>query len=839
MEAPKLLTDKTISGNNLPRILYFLETERIGNLVPDFQNAEIFHKQSRVEISYLTVHQKEDLQNDLSLFMEYFDNIEFDLDYEKKLIEKLSDELDLFSESLNSCAHETFFIEIKEHMNYNLDLFKRITTNTRKRRQTDPATNSIPRKDRARIMSLYESYSKLKNTELPQTERQTALDNIYEQLLSPRKIAKKESVLKFLEAIKIINVNVRLTRPGLVERFVQTIDRRYNLVPTNYNKVVLRPRTPLRPPNNVLEDETDSECDELSQIDAAPDASVKVLQISKDLGGEFYVLKFIHWPDSELDAPDTLIERFKQETKDLINEKNCDFTGRECNRFLPDPDKYLKVEQFKVDGQDDIMDKKLVSIVLEVRKKCLDRILSQHEKSILSLETRVSQIRNMIIQNNNALSLILGRTRAQAIFTDFDDDENFDDVASLFSLNPQEIESGLIETRLQRITEKVERRTQQTLLLEFKQLYEELEQQIGVLKSSHLPTTEIEKKFINLKGEISQEISNLANKVQTQFEQIRIKRNDINNDISQNARASDEGKYTTNDELKQLGLYFFKFSFQATVKKINGLIDAENMLRSGKATNEEIYKIGKACNLEMVSIQPTSSPSIYHALHTPSVFYKLKPIVLTVEGVQFSLEKTTNYGYKKEAEYCREEDIEFRQKTNHYICKETSTYEHPCTYATLSNPKDNCEFQVERAREGKEGLNIIFGFAHGSKYFLVETVKRMKIGKISGNQILKIYQYFLSIPTILHEFEAVEIKENYSLESLHDEIFRSREILLGLLIAIITNFVFFVALLIKKCCRFLKNCFNFVISATTSNEDSVEEIRMTSRPSVRFQAVRA
>ena len=75
-------------------------------------------------------------------------------------------------------------------LNYNKDLLKHLTTTTKTpfdhhkthRRQTDQGL--IPRRDRAKIMTLCETFLTLKDTTQPQTDRQTALDDIYDQLLN-------------------------------------------------------------------------------------------------------------------------------------------------------------------------------------------------------------------------------------------------------------------------------------------------------------------------------------------------------------------------------------------------------------------------------------------------------------------------------------------------------------------------------------------------------------------------------------------------------------------------------------------------------------------------------
>ena len=120
----------------------------------------------------------------------------------------------------------------------------------------------------------------------------------------------------------------------------------------------------------------------------------------------------------------------------------------------------------------------------------MENILHQYEKEIVALQIRLSNIKQLVVQNNHALLLTLGEirsqaifttrsqaiftTRSQAIFTEFDDDDNFENAASLFSTNRQEIEVGLIEARIKSANDKIERCTQQALLLEFKNVYHEI-----------------------------------------------------------------------------------------------------------------------------------------------------------------------------------------------------------------------------------------------------------------------------------------------------------------------------------------------------------------------------
>ena len=83
---------------------------------------------------------------------------------------------------------------------------------------------------------------------------------------------------------------------------------------------------------------------------------------------------------------------------------------------MPDRDKYLKVEQFKVNDRNDLtLDKKLMTIILNL--KCLENILHQYEKEIVALQIRLSNIKQLVVQNNHALLLTLGEIRSQAIFT--------------------------------------------------------------------------------------------------------------------------------------------------------------------------------------------------------------------------------------------------------------------------------------------------------------------------------------------------------------------------------------------------------------------------------------
>ena len=76
-----------------------------------------------------------------------------------------------------------------------------------------------------------------------------------------------------MECIKILNINPKLTRPGLVQRFVQFfMEQKYDLTPT------LR-----RPPVD-----TKNECD-LGNLDADNEVDVTALQTSLELGAHFYI----------------------------------------------------------------------------------------------------------------------------------------------------------------------------------------------------------------------------------------------------------------------------------------------------------------------------------------------------------------------------------------------------------------------------------------------------------------------------------------------------------------------------------------------------------------------
>ena len=64
-------------------------------------------------------------------------------------------------------------------------------------------------------------------------------------------------------------------------------------------------------------------------------------------------------------------------------------------------------------------------------------------------------------------------------------------------------------------------------MLEFKKVYHEIEEQVSILRSSHLQTPQIEQRLIDLKEEISQEIEGLAAKIQNDIEQLRRKKEKV------------------------------------------------------------------------------------------------------------------------------------------------------------------------------------------------------------------------------------------------------------------------------------------------------------------------
>ena len=273
-------------------------------------------------------------------------------------------------------------------------------------------------------------------------------------------------------------------------------------------------------------------------------------------------------------------------------------------------------------------------------------------------------------------------------------------------------------------------------------------------------------------------------------------------------------------KIRTFGIFLFKYSFMDMVIQLKDLSSSEKRLQNGKSTKNEISKLGEACGLDnLASIQPTSSQGVYRVIHSPKIFFKLIPTQITIGEIEISLSKETRYGYNRNLEFCMEEDIRFEQELNIYICKDISMNEPVCNFATLSDNRDSCGFDVRETRGEKGRKMDIFGFEKDGRYYLVKTKKRMDIKGVNRTVISKIYKYFLSVPTLKHELQAVTIEQYLTIESLQEEIFRSKEILFGLLIAVATNLVFILSMVIRKCLKGLRRCVNFILSRTANRED--------------------
>ena len=90
------------------------------------------------------------------------------------------------------------------------------------------------------------------------------------------------------------------------------------------------------------------------------------------------------------------------------------------------------------------------------------------------------------------------------MFTEFDLDNSFETVASLLSLNQQELEDGLIDGRIKRVVTKVDNSVQKTLLYEFQSVYDFIENKLALLKSNQLKPA-----LTELKNELNNAISSL------------------------------------------------------------------------------------------------------------------------------------------------------------------------------------------------------------------------------------------------------------------------------------------------------------------------------------------
>ena len=202
------------------------------------------------------------------------DNDDVDFNFEKKTLEDLPRRLDVFNE-IESCVTNTFFTDIKRRFDYSINFMQFITMRSRKRRQAD--ISEVTRKDRTKVLEVYDLYAIVKDATQPEEDRQQALDEIFTALSSNRVISKKESVVQFLKSVQIMNINPKSTRAGLVQLFVKSVRNKFNISPSQINNINLRPRTTEQPASTT-------DC-----LDIAD--GTKAIQTASDMGGAFYILK--------------------------------------------------------------------------------------------------------------------------------------------------------------------------------------------------------------------------------------------------------------------------------------------------------------------------------------------------------------------------------------------------------------------------------------------------------------------------------------------------------------------------------------------------------------------
>ena len=827
--------------------ILIIDAARAGNLLPDDTKSLPFYTESNIQASFLTLDQRDMLKKDIGQLYEDINDMEnsnddVDFSFEKQILEDLPRKINHFT-VIESCATNNFFTDIKRRFDHSLNFMQLLKMRSRKKRQTDIA--DLAKRDRAKMLEIFGLWNTFKDTTKTEQERQDSLDQIYTSLSNNRIITKKDSIVKFLEFINIININSNLTRAGLVQLFVKSVKSKFNFSPSHVNHIDLRPRTSTEQPPEFTTASNPDEC---------IDSDEKTIQLTADMGGAFYILRTQEWSDDLITNTNNILDDFATEIKDKLDADSCNFINQNCNRFIPDPDKYRLVEKHMlIDSSLPEFDRKLISIFLNLRENCLDSLTNRNHQDLKRLTQRADTLSRRSIENNNALLAILGqKARSYAIFTEFDIDDGFERIASLLSLSQPELEEGLIDWRVKRVTTKVDRSVKNTLLVEFNTVYDFIEDKLTQLKSNQLkPALE------DLKIELNEAMSSLEEKLKKDIS--RIKRNDpIDNFVEHNTvRSNDENKYKDlilEKRMTTFSVFLFKYSFMDVVSRLKDLADSENRLQNGKSTKNEIAKLGEACGLkDLASIQPTSSPGTYQVLHNPKIFFKLEPILISISGIDITLSADLSYGYNRGMEYCMEEEIRFEQDLNLYICKEIATHEPPCMFATLSDHKDSCEFTVTEADTEKNKKANIFGFEHNNRYYLVKTNKKMGLQEVNRTVISKIYKYFLSVQTLQHELGAVEVSQNLTLEKLQKEVFRSKEILFGLLVAIVTNLIFILSVVLRKCIKSLKKCIDFILSRTANNDEEQGgendlaiplRVRRASRnrdgsslPSVRFEEI--
>ena len=194
--------------------------------------------------------------------------------------------------------------------------------------------------------------------------------------------------------------------------------------------------------------------------------------------------------------------------------------------------------------------------------------------------------------------------------------------------------------------------------------------------------------------------------------------------------------------------------------RINTLINYENNLKSNKADNEIINYLQTTTDLKDIALieMDITEANTFELWANPIEMFEIKPIILKLEDVQFSLAEK-DYGYGTDEldtnEYCHtpsyKEDIKF--------CKQFSTEQHPCAFSYISSKMDNCFFDAKEINKDENNKEINHAIEKQDSLYVLISKEPIETKELEDKHVSEALKYFLPIDTLKSEIKHLEIKK--------------------------------------------------------------------------------
>lgn len=523
--------------------------------------------------------------------------------------------------------------------------------------------------------------------------------------------------------------------------------------------------------------------------------------------------------------------------KKSINPNTCEFyVKKDRDNNLNENNDYIKASNIN-ELEKDLFANTVQSTLASLLEECNNKLVVENQ-GIKEIKEQMVKLNKLIMENNKAIRLTLGKTDFDKVFSG----QLFEKIAlePTSGITHDDIRQGLINKAINKLTKSIsdyERRSKFThgFMQTITQGMDDLNEAMNSWNDKVVEIQDKQSSLDNLKrsleesqgtldttwhtlfNELKEQLEKTETDLKKEVEDLRTKRQ-INTNKVPTIQTNDQG-YSEKFE-KQQWLIFENW-FYVLAKEFDEVFKTEEKLSNPLKQNAfpVLDLLEKVTDFkDIIAIEGTLDGTFY-IFSNPIVMYRNIPVDIYMNSIEFSLNKSQNYGYyetQDDDEKMRKGCGETKLFRDFLYCEQFITSNQICEFAHISTKSDSCNFVASHKTISLETTHT---YLDDNNVFIIETEYSTKKENINETNLVSCHKFFLPKDTLLHEADKLQLSTmRWTLDMVH-RLVKSHDGFITFSIALTVFHLTILVLYISRCTY--KQCKKFYEGLKESEPDRV------------------